>query len=77
MDIESHLTAAVENGDVTRVMQLLREGVNVNCPGGLNGDTALMEAAVTGNVDILTVLLSCPALNINQQDLSGTRILFW
>ena len=39
------------------MIQLLREGVDVNCAAGLNGETALMAAAVSGNVDILTILL--------------------
>ena len=48
------------------MIQLLREGVDVNCAAGLNGETALMAAAVCGNVDILTILLSCAALTVNQ-----------
>ena len=69
--MESHLAEAVEQGDVTSVIQLLRQGADVNLAAGLHGTTALMEAAISGNVDILTILLSCSNINLNQQDLSG------
>ena len=69
--MESQLAEAVEQGDVTSVIQLLRQGADVNLAAGLHGTTALMEAAVLGNVDILTILLSCANINLNQQDLSG------
>ena len=69
--MESHLAEAVEQGDVTSVIQQLRQGADVNLAAGLNGTTALMEAAILGNVDILTILLSCSNINLNQQDLSG------
>ena len=73
--MENHLTEAVEQGDISKVIQLLREGVDVNSQAGLNGETALIEAAVSGNVDILSILVSCPSLNVNQQDLSGHTAL--
>ena len=69
--MESHLAEAVEQGDVTSVIQQLRQGADVNLAAGLNGTTTLMEAAILGNVDILTILLSCSNINLNQQDLSG------
>jgi len=46
--MDSHLAAAAEVGDVSKVILLLREGVDVNSQGGLNGETALIEAAYTG-----------------------------
>ena len=73
--MENHLTEAVEQGDISKVIQLLREGVDVNSQAGLNGETALIEAAVSGNVDILSILVSCPSLNVNLQDLSGHTAL--
>ena len=73
--MESPLAGAVESGDVSQVIHLLNEGVDVNCPTGLNGETALMLAAYSGNIEILTFLLSSPNININQQDLSGQTAL--
>ena len=73
--MENHLTEAVEQGDISKVIQLLREGVDVNSQAGLNGETALIEAQVSGNVDILSILVSCPSLNVNLQDLSGHTAL--
>ena len=64
--MESALTGAVETGDVSAVLQLLRAGTDVNS-AGLGGETALLVAADTGNTEILTLLLSCPALRVNQQ----------
>ena len=64
--MESALTGAVEAGDVSAVLQLLRAGTDVNS-AGLGGETALLVAADTGNTEILTLLLSCPALRVNQQ----------
>ena len=46
--MDSHLAAAAEVGDVSKVIQLLRGGADVNSQGGLNGETALIEAAYTG-----------------------------
>jgi len=75
METSSHLSEAVELGDVSKVIQLLTDGVDVNSPSGLNGETPLIEAALHGNVDILTLLLSCPCINVNAQDLSGQTAL--
>ena len=73
--MESPLAGAVESGDVSQVIHLLNEGVDVNSPTGLNGETALMLAAYSGNIEILTFLLSSHNININQQDLSGQTAL--
>ena len=73
--MESPLAGAVESGDVSQVIHLLNEGVDVNEGTGLNGETALMLAAYSGNIEILTFLLSSPNININQQDLSGQTAL--
>ena len=73
--MESPLAGAVESGNVSQVIQLLNEGVDVNSPTGLNGESALMLAAYTGNIEILTLLLSSPNIDINFQDLSGQTAL--
>ena len=48
--MDSHLAVAAEVGDVSKVIQLLRAGADVNSQGGLNGETALIEAAYTGDL---------------------------
>ena len=56
-----HLCAAAEVGDVKKLVKILRHGaVDVNDPAGENGETALIEAAYTGNKEVMDILLSCP-----------------
>ena len=55
--MESPLAGAVESGNISQVIQLLNEGVDVNSPTGLNGETPLMLAAYHGHKRCVELLL--------------------
>lgn len=54
------LIEAAEYGDIKRIKELIKNGVNVNTPNA-NGFTAITIAAMNNNLDMLRLLLSAGA----------------
>src|SRR5688500_13526107 len=54
--VPASVADAAQRGDLDRVRALLRDGADVNAPHG-DGMTALHWSALTGNADIVNVLL--------------------
>src|SRR5688500_19034481 len=54
--VPASVADAAQRGDLDRVRALLRDGADVNAPQG-DGMTALHWSALTGNADIVNILL--------------------
>lgn len=68
------LITAAETGDLTKVMQLIKEGYDPNSQDKNSGITPLTQAALFGHVDVLKYLLQHGA-NPNQKDeYNGTAL---
>lgn len=71
---EIDLISASENGDIEKVRELLKSGVNPNVKD--EGETPLMLAAIHGHVEIAEMLLGACA-NPDEQDNEGRTALLW
>src|SRR5579871_5187643 len=59
-DLNNSLFAAIRNGDVNAVQQLIERGANVNARDQ-NDETPLMQAALNSNTAVMTRLLQARA----------------
>lgn len=67
---------AARDGQLS-VLQKLINKVNVNAPTKRVRWVALMYAASRGDTDTIKLLLECPSININAQDIEGNTSLIW
>jgi len=51
-------TQACEDGDLTKIEELLASGFKVNAPNPLDGFTGLHYAADTGNTNVVKLLIT-------------------
>jgi ankyrin repeat protein/thiol-disulfide isomerase/thioredoxin len=68
------LILAARTGNVAIVQALLKTGADVNAQEGANGDSALMYAAVRGNIPLVRVLLDAKA-QVRLKDAVGQTAL--
>jgi uncharacterized protein len=73
-DKDEGLRFAVDQGDLALAERMLREGANINAAKGAYQTTVLMEAAVRGNVGIMSLLLEKGA-DVNARDKDGWSAL--
>ncbi len=74
-DITGIFLDAAMNGDLNKVKQIVRGGLNVNTPGD-QGRTALMLAAYNGHTDVVSYLLKKGA-QVNALDDMGRSALIY
>ncbi|MGC8987955.1 ankyrin repeat domain-containing protein, partial [Infirmifilum sp.] len=73
MSLEKELLEAVSSGDVARVKELLKKGVNPNARNIL-GRTPLHLAAFSGNIEATRLLLE-HGPNVDAKDVYGSTPL--
>ena len=71
---DSALIIAASKGQAASVSYLLMRGANVNAANN-NGENGLILSVSNGHVDVVKVLLSSPAIDVNHQDLDGITAL--
>ena len=57
----SPLIKAAGDGDITTTQKLIEEGVDVNDPGGTDGESALIVASKNGQINIVKTLIQAGA----------------
>ena len=71
MEKDELFLASCKQGDYTQFYKLYRSGLDVNMRGG----EALREAITNSHVMIWTLLLDCPAINLQLKDENGRTAL--
>lgn len=66
---------AAANGDTLTVIQLIRDGVDVNCVND-NGWSPLVMAAFNQHLDTVKLLIDNGA-NVNHQSVNGTTVFMY
>ena len=76
MEIKEFLVAAF-NGNLGRMMNLLKGGVSLNVAGSgdMRGRTALHLAALKGHLHVMKYLLDKDGIQINKKNMSGNTAL--
>lgn len=74
--LNEQLLAAIENGNLNTIKNLISEGANVNAKGTLVGISPMHLAVENQDIDFIEFLLSKKA-DINNTDGQGRTPLFW
>jgi ankyrin repeat protein len=72
---DSKLVKNARAGNLDRVRDLLRKGVNVNVKNKY-GEVALVSANIDGHVDVICALLNGEGVDVNTKDAHGVTALF-
>ncbi len=75
-DKERALFKAAGDGNLEKVVELLKEGVDANYLG-YDNNTPLTEAAGLNHEKIVDILLQVENINVNAEDIDGRTALHW
>jgi ankyrin repeat protein len=73
-ETEHQMRLAADNGDVTRLQDLIRAGANPDAVGVMGDATALIHACDAGRIDVARALLDAGADIDRQSDLGDTPL---